>query len=150
MMRRSKQQSPLGILSAPRINHLEPSKAIIEFNGVPHLMRMLKASNIRAQIYGLTLLYYLTLHVGNSRLGPLSKYGHRMFSTPQHVPSCLSVRTLGRFLRKQFINSLSFKLEIRPLVVNDRLILQRRMCICMQRRLDKTKKLKALLVCAPA
>ncbi|OWM65415.1 uncharacterized protein LOC116212919 [Punica granatum] len=46
-------------------NHLEHSKAIIEFDGVPPLMRLLKTSD-RAQIYGLTLLCYLALHVGNS------------------------------------------------------------------------------------
>ncbi|KAF8408299.1 hypothetical protein HHK36_007447 [Tetracentron sinense] len=44
---------------------LEHSKAIIEFNGVPPLMRLLRA-NERAQLHGLILLCYLAVHVGNS------------------------------------------------------------------------------------
>ncbi|OAY34482.1 uncharacterized protein LOC110628927 [Manihot esculenta] len=43
------------------------SKAIVEFNGVPHLMRLLRLlrGNERAQLQGLILLCYLVLHAGN-------------------------------------------------------------------------------------
>ncbi|KAJ6721907.1 ARMADILLO REPEAT ONLY 4 [Salix viminalis] len=41
------------------------SKAIIEFNGVPPLMRLLRG-NEREQLHGLVLLCYLALHAGNS------------------------------------------------------------------------------------
>ncbi|RYR10016.1 hypothetical protein Ahy_B05g078468 [Arachis hypogaea] len=45
--------------------HVEHSKAIIEFNGVPALMRLLRANEI-TQLHGLILLCYLALHAGNS------------------------------------------------------------------------------------
>ncbi|MED6217657.1 hypothetical protein PIB30_019790 [Stylosanthes scabra] len=45
--------------------HVEHSKAIIEFNGVPALMRLLRANEV-AQLHGLILLCYLALHAGNS------------------------------------------------------------------------------------
>uniref|UniRef100_A0A2P2Q3I6 Uncharacterized protein MANES_13G025300 n=1 Tax=Rhizophora mucronata TaxID=61149 RepID=A0A2P2Q3I6_RHIMU len=41
------------------------SKTIIEFNGVPTLMRLLRG-NERAQLHGLILLCYLALHAGSS------------------------------------------------------------------------------------
>lgn len=41
------------------------SKAIIEFNAVPPLMRLLRG-NDRTQLHGLVLLCYLALHAGNS------------------------------------------------------------------------------------
>lgn len=44
---------------------MEHSKAIIEFNGVPPLMRLLRG-NDRMQLHGLVLLCYLALHAGNS------------------------------------------------------------------------------------
>ncbi|XP_050276555.1 uncharacterized protein LOC126718419 [Quercus robur] len=44
---------------------VEHSKTIIEYNGVPQLMRMLRA-NERAQLHGLILLCYLAIHAGNS------------------------------------------------------------------------------------
>ncbi|XP_043707242.1 uncharacterized protein LOC122656694 [Telopea speciosissima] len=44
---------------------VEHSKAIIEFDGVPPLMKLLRANEV-AQFHGLTLLCYLALHVGNS------------------------------------------------------------------------------------
>ncbi|KAL4373559.1 hypothetical protein HN51_007423 [Arachis hypogaea] len=47
--------------------HVEHSKAIIEFNGVPALMRLLRANEI-TQLHGLILLCYLALHAGNSEL----------------------------------------------------------------------------------
>lgn len=43
----------------------EHSKAIIEFNAVPPLMRLLRG-NDRTQLHGLVLLCYLALHAGNS------------------------------------------------------------------------------------
>ncbi|XP_050208048.1 uncharacterized protein LOC126657414 [Mercurialis annua] len=42
------------------------SKAIVEFNGIPRLMKLLKG-NERAQLYGLILLCYLVLHAGNNQ-----------------------------------------------------------------------------------
>lgn len=49
-------------------NCLEHSKAILEFDGVTHLMSFLKSNdNIRIQIHGLKLLCYLALHVGNDK-----------------------------------------------------------------------------------
>ncbi|KAK7309729.1 hypothetical protein RJT34_06689 [Clitoria ternatea] len=45
--------------------HVEHSKTIIEFNGVPALMRLLR-SNEATHMHGLTLLCYLALHAGNS------------------------------------------------------------------------------------
>lgn len=47
-------------------NRVEHAKAIIEFDGVPPLLRLLRTSE-RANIYGLILLSYLALHVGNSK-----------------------------------------------------------------------------------
>ncbi|XP_044492646.1 uncharacterized protein LOC123216296 [Mangifera indica] len=44
---------------------VEHSKAIIEFNGVPPLMKLLRG-NDRTQLHGLVLLCYLALHAGNS------------------------------------------------------------------------------------
>ncbi|KAI4328178.1 hypothetical protein L6164_020556 [Bauhinia variegata] len=44
---------------------VEHSKAIIEFNGVPALMKLLRANEI-TQLNGLILLCYLALHAGNS------------------------------------------------------------------------------------
>nr|XP_023898216.1 uncharacterized protein LOC112010105 [Quercus suber]POE53649.1 hypothetical protein CFP56_36813 [Quercus suber] len=44
---------------------VEHSKTIIEYNGVPQLMRMLRA-NERTQWHGLILLCYLAIHAGNS------------------------------------------------------------------------------------
>ncbi|XP_028754500.1 uncharacterized protein LOC114740008 [Neltuma alba] len=44
---------------------VEHSKAIIEFNGVPALMRFLRR-NEDTQLHGLILLCYLALHAGNS------------------------------------------------------------------------------------
>ncbi|XP_059442535.1 uncharacterized protein LOC132174850 [Corylus avellana] len=47
-------------------NRVEHSKAIVEFEGVPPLMKLLRA-NERAQVPGLVLLCYLALQVGNSK-----------------------------------------------------------------------------------
>lgn len=44
---------------------VEHSKAIIEFNGVPALMKLLRG-NEDTQLHGLILLCYLALHAGNS------------------------------------------------------------------------------------
>ncbi|KAH7570342.1 hypothetical protein JRO89_XS05G0090500 [Xanthoceras sorbifolium] len=44
---------------------MEHSKAIIEFNGVVPLLRLLRG-NDRTQLHGLVLLCYLALHAGNS------------------------------------------------------------------------------------
>ncbi|XP_044488899.1 uncharacterized protein LOC123213510 [Mangifera indica] len=44
---------------------IEHSKAIIEFNGVPPLMKLLRV-NDWTQLHGLVLLCYLALHAGNS------------------------------------------------------------------------------------
>ncbi|XP_057949210.1 uncharacterized protein LOC131144532 [Malania oleifera] len=44
---------------------MEHSKAIIEFEGVPSLLRLLRG-NERAMLNGLVLLCYLALHAGNS------------------------------------------------------------------------------------
>lgn len=44
---------------------VEHSKAIIEFKGVPALMRLLRANEV-TQLHGLILLCYLALHAGNS------------------------------------------------------------------------------------
>ncbi|KAK6924798.1 Armadillo [Dillenia turbinata] len=46
--------------------HVEHSKAIIEFDGVPSIIRLLRSSD-QAQGHGLVLLCYLALHVGNSK-----------------------------------------------------------------------------------
>ncbi|XP_062027924.1 uncharacterized protein LOC133743872 [Rosa rugosa] len=51
-------------------NRVEHSKTIIEFDGVPSLMRLLKATdrtNELAHMHCLELLCYLALHVGNSK-----------------------------------------------------------------------------------
>ncbi|KAH7515670.1 uncharacterized protein LOC107428608 [Ziziphus jujuba] len=45
--------------------HMEHSKTIIEFNGLPPLMRLLRGSE-QSQLHGLVLLCYLALHAGNS------------------------------------------------------------------------------------
>ncbi|XP_058093656.1 ARM REPEAT PROTEIN INTERACTING WITH ABF2 [Magnolia sinica] len=57
----------LGKFSSPE-NFLcgEHSKAIIEFDGVPPLMRLLR-SNEKVKVHALILLCYLALHVGNSK-----------------------------------------------------------------------------------
>ncbi|KAI4336208.1 hypothetical protein L6164_014763 [Bauhinia variegata] len=47
-------------------NRVDHSKAIIEFDGIPSLTRLVRA-NDRAQMHGLVLLCYLALHVGNSK-----------------------------------------------------------------------------------
>ncbi|KAF5184135.1 armadillo repeat only [Thalictrum thalictroides] len=51
---------------------VQHSKAIIEFGGVSPLLRLLRVSE-RAQLYGLILLCYLALHVGNSEALDQSK-----------------------------------------------------------------------------
>ncbi|XP_038686539.1 uncharacterized protein LOC119986064 [Tripterygium wilfordii] len=57
----------LGKFACPEnFNCTEHTKAIIEFDGVPPLMRLLRASD-RAQIHGLVLLCYLALNAGNSK-----------------------------------------------------------------------------------
>ncbi|KAJ8536502.1 hypothetical protein K7X08_034903 [Anisodus acutangulus] len=57
----------LGKFACPdNFNHVEHSKAIVEFDGVPKLMHLLK-SNDRGQLHKLLLLCYLALHVGNSK-----------------------------------------------------------------------------------
>lgn len=49
-------------------NCVEHSKAIIEFNGVSHIMSFLKSSDdIKIQVHGLKLLCYLALNAGNSK-----------------------------------------------------------------------------------
>ncbi|PON99027.1 Coatomer beta subunit [Trema orientale] len=45
--------------------HMEHSKTIIEFNGIPPLLRLLRA-NESSQLHGLILLCYLALHAGNN------------------------------------------------------------------------------------
>ncbi|CAN1294277.1 hypothetical protein LINPERPRIM_LOCUS22393 [Linum perenne] len=47
-------------------NHEEHSKAIIEFNGVRALMRLIKSGE-RGQRHGLVLLCYLAVNAGNSK-----------------------------------------------------------------------------------
>ncbi|XP_061372747.1 uncharacterized protein LOC133315187 isoform X1 [Gastrolobium bilobum] len=46
--------------------YAEHSKAIIEFNGVPALMRLLRSNEVTLSLHGITLLCYLALHAGNS------------------------------------------------------------------------------------
>ncbi|CAJ1931370.1 unnamed protein product [Sphenostylis stenocarpa] len=46
--------------------HVEHSKKIIEFNGIPALMRLLRSNEVAQMHHGLTLLCYLALHAGNS------------------------------------------------------------------------------------
>ncbi|KAK7307242.1 hypothetical protein VNO77_40128 [Canavalia gladiata] len=46
--------------------HVEHSKSIIEFNGIPALMRLLRSNEFTQMHHGLTLLCYLALHAGNS------------------------------------------------------------------------------------
>ncbi|WVZ11136.1 hypothetical protein V8G54_015666 [Vigna mungo] len=46
--------------------HVEHSKTIIEFNGIPALMRLLRSNEVTQMHDGLTLLCYLALHAGNS------------------------------------------------------------------------------------
>ena len=46
--------------------HIEHSKTIIEFNGIPALMRLLRSNEVTQMHRGLTLLCYLALHAGNS------------------------------------------------------------------------------------
>lgn len=58
----------LGKFACPEnFNCVEHAKAIIEFDGVPPLLKLLK-TNDRAQLHGLVLLCYLSLHVGNSKV----------------------------------------------------------------------------------
>ncbi|GFZ03878.1 armadillo repeat only 4 [Actinidia rufa] len=57
----------LGKFACPdNFNHVEHSKAIIEFDGVPRLMNLLKISG-RDQVNELVLLCYLASHVGNNK-----------------------------------------------------------------------------------
>lgn len=53
-------------VSPENFNRVEHSKAIIEFEGVPPLMRLLKP-DCQAQVQGTKLLCYLALNVGNSK-----------------------------------------------------------------------------------
>lgn len=46
--------------------HVEHSKTIIEFNGIPAVMRLLRSNEVGQMHHGLTLLCYLALHAGNS------------------------------------------------------------------------------------
>ncbi|KAG5234167.1 Arm domain-containing protein [Salix suchowensis] len=57
----------LGKFACPEnFNCSEHSKAIIEFNGVPPLMRLLRSGD-EAQLQGLVLLCYLALNAGTSK-----------------------------------------------------------------------------------
>jgi hypothetical protein len=57
----------LGKFASPfNFLHMEHSKTIIEFNGVPNLMRMLRG-NEQTLLHGLILLCYLALHTSNSK-----------------------------------------------------------------------------------
>ncbi|XVF11143.1 hypothetical protein REPUB_Repub08aG0000600 [Reevesia pubescens] len=57
----------LGKFASPdNFNGPEHSKEIIEFGGVPPLMRLLRI-NDQAQVHGLVLLCYLALNAGNSK-----------------------------------------------------------------------------------
>lgn len=47
-------------------NHVEHSKAVVEFNGVSKLVTLVK-TNYGSQLYALLLLCYLAMHVGNSK-----------------------------------------------------------------------------------
>ncbi|XP_062116167.1 uncharacterized protein LOC133830249 [Humulus lupulus] len=53
-------------VSPDNFNCVEHSKAIIEFEGVPPLMRLLKFDG-KPQLQGTKLLCYLSVHVGNSK-----------------------------------------------------------------------------------
>ncbi|XP_060204581.1 uncharacterized protein LOC132632605 [Lycium barbarum] len=56
----------LGKFACPdNFNCVEHSKAIVEFDGVPKLMNLLRSD--RGQLHELQLLCYLALHVGNSK-----------------------------------------------------------------------------------
>ncbi|TMX02920.1 hypothetical protein EJD97_019240 [Solanum chilense] len=56
----------LGKFACPEnFNCVEHSKAIVEFDGVPKLMNLLRYD--RGQVHELQLLCYLALHVGNSK-----------------------------------------------------------------------------------
>lgn len=56
----------LGKFACPdNFNCVEHSKAIVEFDGVPKLINLLR--NDRGQLHELQLLCYLALHVGNSK-----------------------------------------------------------------------------------
>ncbi|KAK4735235.1 hypothetical protein R3W88_009496 [Solanum pinnatisectum] len=56
----------LGKFACPdNFNCVEHSKAIVEFDGVPKLMNLLRYD--RGQVHELQLLCYLALHVGNSK-----------------------------------------------------------------------------------
>ncbi|TKY69909.1 primary-amine oxidase [Spatholobus suberectus] len=46
--------------------HVEHSTTIIEFNGIPAVMRLLRSNEVTQMHHGLTLLCYLALHAGNS------------------------------------------------------------------------------------
>ncbi|KAI3673543.1 hypothetical protein L6452_39666 [Arctium lappa] len=54
-------------VSPDNFNCVEHSKAILDFDGVPHLMSFLKNNgDFKIRVHGLKLLCYLALHVGNS------------------------------------------------------------------------------------
>ncbi|KAH7550514.1 hypothetical protein ACOSP7_024125 [Xanthoceras sorbifolium] len=75
-------------VSPDNFNCSEHSKAIIEFDGVPPLMRLLKI-NDQAQLHGLVLLCYLALSAGNSKALEQARALHAIegaarFVGPQH------------------------------------------------------------------
>lgn len=45
--------------------HMEHSKTVIEFNGIPSLIRLLRG-NDKSQFHGVVLMCYLAIHAGNS------------------------------------------------------------------------------------
>lgn len=53
-------------MSPDNFNRSEHSKEIIEFDGIPPLMKLLKSSD-QAQKHGLVFLCYLALSAGNSK-----------------------------------------------------------------------------------
>ncbi|CAK9142246.1 unnamed protein product [Ilex paraguariensis] len=67
-------------------NCLEHSKAIIEFDGVPKLMKLLR-SNDRGQVPELVLLCFLAIHVGNSKALEQARALNVLEGAARHTPA---------------------------------------------------------------
>ncbi|KAL5122482.1 hypothetical protein HKD37_02G003259 [Glycine soja] len=76
--------------------HVEHSKTIVEFSGIPALMRLLRSNEVAQMHHGLTLLCYLALHAGNSESLEQARVlivleGADRTVLPQHIKELVSM-----------------------------------------------------------
>ncbi|KAL2662334.1 hypothetical protein AAZV13_02G035100 [Glycine max] len=90
--------------------HVEHSKTIVEFSGIPALMRLLRSNEVAQMHHGLTLLCYLALHAGNSESLEQARVlivleGADRTVLPQHIKELVSMAIIHLNLYHAGMNS---------------------------------------------